>query len=142
MSDAQAAPAAPAVETEAAPQSSSFDLLRARLGEHGKAQETKVSDVFGLYRLCQDGDQAELEQVPLAHTFLHEPRFVSEFKELYSYYKNAQLIQLRTKVNCWPHSRSASAFLLTRIALDPQRQRPSGVYRQPGRARHRLAAHP
>ncbi len=164
MSEAQAAPAqadpanananaAANAVVDAAPQSSSFDLLRARLGEHGKAlltkagalnaarlaefgrqemvlrsrtrartenncvardivlvgdvllfgynvfiglrQETKVSDVFGLYRLRQDGEQAELDAVPLPHTFLHDPRFVAEFKELYSYYKNAQLIQLR-----------------------------------------------
>ncbi len=167
MSEAQAAQAAgqaagqaavqaagqAAATTDSAPQSSSFDLLRARLGEHGKAlldkagalnaarlaefgrqemvlrartrartenncvardlvlvgdvllfgynvfiglrQETKVSDVFGLYRLRHEGDQAELDPVPLGQTFLDDPRFLLEFKELYSYYKNAQLIQLR-----------------------------------------------
>ena len=140
-------------EAQAALESSSFDLLRARLGEHGKAllekagalnearlaefgrqemvlrsrtrartenncaardlvlvgdvllfgynvfiglrQETKVSDVFGLYRLRLDGEQAELDPLPLEQTFLDDPRFLLEFKELYSYYKNAQLIQLR-----------------------------------------------
>ncbi|PWF46088.1 DNA repair ATPase [Massilia glaciei] len=156
-----AAPATAAPETDladrqvaqAVAQSSSFDLLRKRLGEHGNAlfdkagllntarlsefgrqemvlrgrarartenncvardmvqlgdlllfgynvfiglrQETKVADVFGLYRLRQDGEQFDLESVPLANTFLHEARFVSEFKELYAYYKNAQLVQLR-----------------------------------------------
>ena len=156
MTEAQGAQAAPApqdTQGEAAPQSSSFDLLRARLGEHGKAllgqagklnaarlaefgrqemvlrarvrartenncvardlvlvgdvllfgynvfiglrQETRVEDVFALYRLRQEGDTAELDSVPVAGTFLDDPRFLVEFKELYSYYKNAQLVQLR-----------------------------------------------
>jgi DNA polymerase III delta prime subunit len=156
-----AAPASAVPETDladqqvaqAVAQSSSFDLLRKRLGEQGKAlldkagllntarlaefgrqemvlrgrarartenncvardlvqvgdfllfgynvfiglrQETKVADVFGLYRLRQDGEQFDIESVPLANTFLHESRFVAEFKELYAYYKNAQLVQLR-----------------------------------------------
>jgi len=152
MSEAQAAPV-PADSIETAPQSSSFDLLRNRLGEHGKAllakagmlnearlaefgrqemvlrartrartenncvardlvlvgdvllfgynvfiglrQETRVADVFALYRLRSKGDAAELEPVAPAGTFLDEPRFLAEFKELYSYYKNAQLVQLR-----------------------------------------------
>ncbi|MDM5181361.1 DNA repair ATPase [Massilia sp. DJPM01] len=157
MSDPHAAPA-PADSgnsspNDIAPESGSFELLRARLGEHGKAlqhkadllnearlaefgrqemllrartrartenncvardlvlvgevllfgynvfiglrQETRVADVFGLYRLRADGDQAELEPLALDHSFLDEPRFLAEFKELYSYYKNAQLVQLR-----------------------------------------------
>ncbi len=33
--------------------------------------------------------------LPLAGSFLEYPRFASDFKELYAYYKNAQLLQLR-----------------------------------------------
>lgn len=156
MTEAHAAPVRQdpaAAAQQAAPQSSSFDLLRARLGEHGKAllekagalnsarlaefgrqdmvlrartrartdnncvardlvlvggvllfgynvfiglrQETRVEDVFGLYTLRMEGGQAELDAVPLAGTFLDDARFLSEFRELYSYYKNAQLVQLR-----------------------------------------------
>lgn len=155
MSEVQAAPAAPAKDQNAPAgmASSSFDLLRSRLGEHGKSllakagklnearlaefgreemalkarvrartenncnardlvlvgdvllfgynvfiglrKETQLADVFALYRLRQDGDQVELDPLPLAATFLDEPRFVTEFKELYSYYRNAQLVQLR-----------------------------------------------
>ncbi len=157
MSEAQAAPVAPAKDKESAAQpgmaSSSFDLLRKRLGEHGKSlldkaaalnearlaefgreemalkarvrartenncrardlvlvgdvllfgynvfiglrKETQVADVFALYRLRQAGEEAELDPVPLAGSFLDEPRFVAEFKELYNYYRNAQLVQLR-----------------------------------------------
>jgi hypothetical protein len=157
MSEAQAAPAEPVNGQDSAGQpgmaSSSFDLLRKRLGEHGKSlldkaarlnearlaefgreemalkarvrartenncsardlvlvgdvlvfgynvfiglrKETQVADVFALYRLRQAGEEAELEPLPLAGTFLDEPRFVAEFKELYNYYRNAQLVQLR-----------------------------------------------
>ncbi|MFB9243508.1 DNA repair ATPase [Massilia antarctica] len=160
MNDAHAAPApdvSGASDTgtsqDNALESSSFDLLRARLGEHGKAlqakaallnasrlaefgrqdmllktrtrartdnnciardlvlvgdvllfgykvfmglrQETQVADVFALYRLRAEGDNAELEPLALEQTFLDEPRFLAEFRELYSYYKNAQLVQLR-----------------------------------------------
>jgi hypothetical protein len=160
MSDAHAAPQAaqasladaqPGAQADTAPQSSSFDLLRARLGDHGKAlldkagalntarlaefgrqemvlrartrartdnncvardlvpvgdvllfgynvfiglrQETKVSDVFGLYRLRREGDQAELDPVPLGQSFLDDPRFLLEFR-----------------VSCWRPSRLASAL--------------------------------
>ncbi|RSZ60880.1 AAA domain-containing protein [Massilia atriviolacea] len=161
MNDAHAAPAPAdsgtpsdiADSADSALASSSVDLLRARLGEHGKAlqakagllnasrlaefgrqdmllrartrartenncvardlvlvgdvllfgykvfmglrQETQVADVFALYRLRADGGEAELEALALENTFLAEARFLAEFRELYSYYKNAQLVQLR-----------------------------------------------
>lgn len=155
MSEAQAAtpPAESGNSPERVLESRSFDLLRARLGEHGKAlqakagllndsriaefgrqemllrartrartenncvardlvlvgdvllfgykvfmglrQDTQVADVFALYRLRADGEDAELEALALEQTFLDEPRFLAEFRELYSYYKNAQLVQLR-----------------------------------------------
>ena len=61
----------------------------------GLRKETSVSDVFALYRMAgQDGEQ-ELEDVPLAGSFLEDSRFTSDFKELYAYYKHAQLTQLR-----------------------------------------------
>ncbi|QYF95297.1 DNA repair ATPase [Massilia sp. PAMC28688] len=60
----------------------------------GLRHETRVADVFALYRLRQ-GEEVELEALPLAGTLLDEPRFVADFRELYSYYKNAQLVQLR-----------------------------------------------
>ncbi len=61
----------------------------------GLRKETSVADVFGLYRLAGQEGAEDLESVPLAGSFLDEPRFVSDFKELYAYYKNAQLLQLR-----------------------------------------------
>ena len=59
----------------------------------GLRKETAVSDVFALYRLDEGSD--ELQPVPLAGSFLEDPRFASDFRELYAYYKQATLIQLR-----------------------------------------------
>lgn len=59
----------------------------------GLRKETAVSDVFALYRLDEGND--ELQPLPLAGSFLEDPRFASDFRELYSYYKQATLTQLR-----------------------------------------------
>ncbi|MGE0330799.1 MAG: DNA repair ATPase [Ramlibacter sp.] len=61
----------------------------------GLRKETSVGDVFALYRLAAHEGGDELQSVPLAGSFLEDPRFVSDFKELYAYYKQAQLLQLR-----------------------------------------------
>ncbi len=61
----------------------------------GLRQETRVGDVFGLYRLRAGDGHDELEALPLENTFLDDARFIAEFRELYNYYRNAQLVQLR-----------------------------------------------
>ncbi len=63
----------------------------------GLRKETAVGDVFGLYRMAQLGapDADELQPVPIAGTFLEDARFASDFRELYAYYKQATLLQLR-----------------------------------------------
>ncbi|WP_345534027.1 DNA repair ATPase [Viridibacterium curvum] len=61
----------------------------------GLRRETTVSDVFALYRLGAGDGVDELESVSFAGSFLEDTRFVSDFRELYAYYKQAQLIQLR-----------------------------------------------
>jgi hypothetical protein len=61
----------------------------------GLRKETAVSDVFALYRLAAHEGADELEAVSTAGTFLDDPRFVADFRELYAYYKQAALIQLR-----------------------------------------------
>lgn len=67
----------------------------------GLRKETTVGDVFGLYRLVSPGeagqgaDSDELQPVPLAGSFLEDARFASDFRELYAYYKQATLLQLR-----------------------------------------------
>ena len=61
----------------------------------GLRKETSVADVFALYRLGDEAEGEELQAVPLAGSFLDDPRFQQDFRELYSYYKNATLLQLR-----------------------------------------------
>ncbi|MDR7152082.1 hypothetical protein J2W49_004058 [Hydrogenophaga palleronii] len=61
----------------------------------GLRKETAVSDVFALYRMAEHDGADELESVPLAGSFLDDPRFVADFRELYAYYKQATLLQLR-----------------------------------------------
>lgn len=61
----------------------------------GLRKETAVGDVFALYRLAPQDGAEELEPLPLAGSFLEDPRFVSDFRELYAYYKQATLQQLR-----------------------------------------------
>lgn len=71
----------------------------------GLRKETAPGDVFALYRLKGEGSAEELEPVPLAGSFLEDPRFASDFRELYAYYKQATLIQLRVT-----HDKLLAAF--------------------------------
>ncbi|MCF2947107.1 DNA repair ATPase [Paraglaciecola aquimarina] len=63
----------------------------------GLKKETKVQDVFGLYQLKQEGDSFELVAQDIAGTFLADATFTKEFNELYVYYKEARLIQLKVQ---------------------------------------------
>lgn len=60
----------------------------------GLKTETRVEDVFGLYRLDQSESGFAMEALPLAGSFLMDERFVREFRELYTYYKHTRLLQL------------------------------------------------
>ncbi|PVZ65442.1 DNA repair ATPase [Pelagibaculum spongiae] len=58
----------------------------------GLKKNTEVSDVFALYKLVQteQGHEIELYQ---DHSFLDDSVFVDDFNELFSYYKEARLLQ-------------------------------------------------
>ncbi|WP_336844717.1 DNA repair ATPase [Providencia rettgeri] len=60
----------------------------------GLKKETHLEDVFSLYRLIENDDEFDVEAVPYEDTFLSDNRFVQDFTELYTYYKNTQLLQL------------------------------------------------
>lgn len=60
----------------------------------GLKKETKIEDVFSLYQLVERDGNYEADSVDLSNTFLNIDRFVQDFNELYTYYKNAQLLQL------------------------------------------------
>ncbi|MDP2746284.1 DNA repair ATPase [Pseudomonas sp.] len=60
----------------------------------GLKKETRVEDVFSLYRLSEQDEGYEAESVALADSFLGQSSFVNDFNELYTYYKNTRLLQL------------------------------------------------
>lgn len=61
----------------------------------GLKKETQVKDVFSLYSLKSTEKGFELTPEDHAGTFLDNPEFIKEFNELYVYYKEAKLIQLK-----------------------------------------------
>jgi hypothetical protein len=61
----------------------------------GLKKETQINDVFSLYHLNQKDGGFELVPQALEGTFLDQPEFKKEFSELYVYYKEAKLIQLK-----------------------------------------------
>ena len=63
----------------------------------GLKKETLIEDVFTLYSLVEENNQFELKSVPMADTFLSQPAFAGDFRELYAYYKHARLIQLMVR---------------------------------------------
>ena len=75
-----------------------------RIGEHllfgynvfiGLRKETRVEDVFALFRLEQGDGGPALVAEPIEGSLLADSRFVADFRELYTYYKQAHLTQLR-----------------------------------------------
>lgn len=63
----------------------------------GLKKDVKVEDVFALFTLSESQAGHELNSVSTTDTFLSQSSFVSDFDELYRYYKNARLIQLIVK---------------------------------------------
>ncbi|MCP3142025.1 DNA repair ATPase [Pyxidicoccus xibeiensis] len=63
----------------------------------GLKKETSVSDVFSLHRFEKTGEGFDFSTVPNTEAggFLADPRFVKDFGELYKYYKDAKLLQIR-----------------------------------------------
>ncbi len=61
----------------------------------GLRQEIRVEDVFALFALDGHAGDAQLTACPIDGSFLSEARFAADFRELYTYYKQATLTQLR-----------------------------------------------
>ena len=63
----------------------------------GLKANTKVSDVFSLHSLTLDGDSPSLTELTAddPRNFLADPGFVAEFADLYTFYKDAFLLDLR-----------------------------------------------
>ncbi|SEK88750.1 AAA domain (dynein-related subfamily) [Pseudoxanthomonas sp. GM95] len=60
----------------------------------GLKTQTRIEDVFGLYRLVQGGEGYDVVPLELKDSFLGQSGFVHDFTELYAYYKHARLLQL------------------------------------------------
>ncbi|MCB9587776.1 MAG: DNA repair ATPase [Polyangiaceae bacterium] len=63
----------------------------------GLRTETQVADVFSLHRFMRTGEGFDVSAIGKgehARSFLEDTRFVEQFLELYTYYKDAKLIQL------------------------------------------------
>lgn len=65
----------------------------------GLKAETAIDDVFSLHHYRATDDGLSLDPVPdgAAATWLHEPGFVGDFRELYTYYKEARLLKLQRR---------------------------------------------
>ncbi|MCG8312800.1 MAG: DNA repair ATPase [Pseudomonadales bacterium] len=61
----------------------------------GLKKQTTIADVFSVFKMENQDDGIEIEPVDIKGTFLNEARFVSDFNELYTYYKQTRLTQLR-----------------------------------------------
>ncbi|WP_434390801.1 DNA repair ATPase [Melittangium boletus] len=64
----------------------------------GLKKETRVSDVFSLHKFEKTAEGGfDFSEVPATEAggFLADARFVKDFGELYKYYKDAKLVQLR-----------------------------------------------
>jgi hypothetical protein len=59
--------------------------------------KTAPEDVFSLHKFERDGTSFTLRHLPddQPDNFLNQPRFLKDFEELYTYYKDAKLRQLR-----------------------------------------------
>jgi DNA repair ATPase/dynein-related subfamily AAA family protein len=60
----------------------------------GLKPETAVDDVFSLHRFSRDGDAFRFDADDLPE-LLRDPQFVRDFAELYRYYRETKLMQLR-----------------------------------------------
>lgn len=63
----------------------------------GLKSTTSVSDVFSLYKLVETAEGYDVTPVDIAGSFLADAAFQRDFNELYSYYKDARLLQLLVK---------------------------------------------
>jgi ATPase involved in DNA repair/ATPase family associated with various cellular activities (AAA) len=62
----------------------------------GLKPETTVDDVFALRRFARDGDSFRFDEVAGAGAdLLRDPAFARDFEELYRYYRDTRLVQLR-----------------------------------------------
>ncbi len=60
----------------------------------GMKASPSLDDVFGLYQLHENQGTFRVEPLPVESSFLGDSRFVHEFTELFTYYRDAKLSQI------------------------------------------------
>lgn len=65
----------------------------------GLKTQTRVEDVFSLYKLEEGAEGYDVTPVDHKDSFLGEHGFIQDFTELYAYYKDARLLQLVVRNN-------------------------------------------
>lgn len=60
----------------------------------GMKAAPSLDDVFGLYQLHENEGTFRVESLTLENSFLNDARFVHEFTELFTYYRDARLSQI------------------------------------------------
>jgi len=63
----------------------------------GLKKETRIEDVFALFREQRSDEGYELQRAPIAGSFLDQPGFRNDFDELYRYYKHTRLSRLAVR---------------------------------------------
>ncbi|NLB14952.1 MAG: DNA repair protein, partial [Gammaproteobacteria bacterium] len=63
----------------------------------GLKKETRIEDVFSLYRLVETPDGYDVTPADIAGSFLAIDSFAQDFRELYAYYKDTHLLQLMVR---------------------------------------------
>lgn len=58
-----------------------------------------LQDVFGLYQLHENEGTFRIEPLSVEESFLHDARFLHEFTELFTYYRDARLSQISRQEN-------------------------------------------
>ncbi|RRV05988.1 AAA family ATPase [Pseudomonas sp. v388] len=65
----------------------------------GLKVETRIAEVFGLFRLVEGDDGYDAQAVALEGSWLDDPAFRKDFEELYTYYRDARLLELAVHDN-------------------------------------------
>lgn len=63
----------------------------------GLKKETQINDVFALFKLSEGEGSFEMQPIANSASFLGQASFVSDFEELYRYYKHTKLVELSVK---------------------------------------------
>ena len=82
-----------------------------------------MQNVFSVFKMLDMESGIEIEPVDLSKTFLNDARFVSDFNELYTYYKQTRLTQLRVSegklLACFQIGERLSDIRVFRWSLSP-----------------------